>query len=117
MGLLNWFGKRGAARALARSAHETYLKYKTNDPNLSEAEIAKTIFTQRCSLRNLNKTEQIRFKEYLETGDEVDSLLKLCLAMIHILLNITEADGIAHQTLQKIIEEELTLLGHKIPSV
>ncbi len=117
MGLFNWLGKRGEARILARSASEAYLKHKTQTPELSEAEIAQKLFMQRCSSRNLNKAEQLRFEKFLETEKEVNSLFNLCLAMVHILLNITEADGKAYQTLRKIIEEELTLMGHKIPSV
>ncbi len=114
MGLFNWFGKRGEARMLARSASEAYSKHKTQTPELSEEKIAEKLFMQRCSLKNLNKAEQIRFKEYLETGEEADSLLKLCLAMVHILLNITKADGKTYQTITKVIEEELSRSGYKV---
>lgn len=99
---------------LARSASETYLKNKAQNPDLSEAEIAQKLFMQRCSSKNLNKAEQIRFKEYLETGEEVDSLLKLCLAMVYIILNISEADGKAYQAIRKVIEEELSRSGYKV---
>ncbi len=111
MGIFKLIGKRGAAKALARSAHEAYLRYKAQDPNLSEAEIAQTIFTKRCSPGNLNKAEKIRFKKYLETDERVDSLIKLCLAMVYILLNISEADVKAYRLVEKIIEEELTRAG------
>ena len=111
MGIFKLIGKRGAARALARSAHEVYLKYKTGDPSLSEQEIAQTIFMQRCSPENLNKAEKIRFEKYLETEGKVDSLIKLCLAMVHILLNISSTDVKACRLVEKIIEEELTRAG------
>ena len=111
MGIFKWIGIRGAARALAGSAHETYLKYKTGDPNLSEQEIAQTIFMQRCSPTNLSKAQKIRFEKYLETEEKVDSLIKLCLAMVYILLNISASDVKAYRLVEEIIEAELTRAG------
>ena len=111
MGLFKLIGKRGAAKALARSAYEAYLRYKAQDPNLSEAEIAQTIFTKRCLPLNLNKAEKMRFEKYLETDGRVDSLIKLCLAMVYILLNISASDVRAYRLVEKIIEEELTRAG------
>ena len=101
---------------LARSASEAYSKNKAQNPDLSEAEISQKLFMQRCSSGNLNKADQLRFKKYLEAGETVDPQLKLCLAMVHILLNITEADGKTYQTIRKTIEEELSRSGHKISS-
>ncbi len=111
MGIFKLIGKRGAARALARSSNEAYLRYKAKDSNLSEQEIAQTIFMQRCSPKNLNKTEKLRFEKYLETEEKVDSLIKLCLAMIFILLNISRTDVKAYRQVEKIIEAELTRAG------
>jgi len=111
MGIFKLIGKRGAARALARSAYEAYLRYKSKNPNLSEAEIAQTIFMQRCSPENLNKTERLRFEKYLESEEKVDSLIKLCLAMVYVLLNISRTDVRAYRQVEKIIEVELTRAG------
>ncbi len=116
MGFFKLIGKRGAARAFARSAREAYLKYKAEDSNKSEEEIAGELFKNRCSSRNLNKAEKVRVKEYLEKEETVDSLFKLCLAMIYIILNISEADVKEYETVRKVIEAELTRLGHETPS-
>jgi hypothetical protein len=116
MGFLNIIWKRGAARTLARSAHEAYLKYKKSDPDLTEAEIAQKIFIQRCSPGNLNKEENLRYEKYTGTEQKVDSLFKLCLAMIYILLDVTEADARVYGLLKNIIEKELFMSGYKIPS-
>ena len=114
MGFFKLLGKRGAARNLARSAFEAFVKYKARDPNVSEAEAAQAIFMQRCSPGNLNKAEKIRFKTYLEKEEKVDSLLKLCLAMMYIILDISEADVKAYQTVRKVIEKELSRSGYKM---
>jgi hypothetical protein len=116
MGLFKLIGKKGAARTLARSAHEAYLKYIKNDSNLTEAEIAQKIFIQRCSPGNLNKEEKVRYEKYTGTEQKVDSLFKLCMAMVYILLGITKADTKAHHSVRKIIEEELFISGHKTTS-
>ncbi len=112
MGLFKLLGKRGAAKNLAISAFEAFMKYKARNPNISEAEIAQELFMQRCSPRNLNKAEKIRFKTYLEKEEKVDSLLKLCLAMMYIILDISESDERAYQTVRKVIEKELTRSGY-----
>ncbi len=101
---------------MARSAHEAYLKHKKSDPNLTEAEIAQKIFIQRCSPGNLNKDEKVRYEKYIGTEQKVDSLFKLCLAMIYILLDVTEADTKVYGSVRKIIEKELFMSGYKIPS-
>ncbi len=115
MGLFKRWGKRGAAKTLARSAYEAYLKYKSSAPNLTEAEIAHAVFMQRCSSRNLNKAEKARFEKYLETEKSVDSILKLCLAILYIVDDISENDAAAYSTVKKVIEEELGRSGYKIP--
>jgi hypothetical protein len=116
MGLFKLMGKKGAARTLARSAHEAYLKHKKSDPDLTEAEIAQKIFIQRCSPGNLNKEEKVRYEKYTGTEQKVDSLFKLCTAMTYILLNITKADARTYDSVRKIIEQELTGTGHKVAS-
>ena len=116
MGLFKLIGKKGTAKTLARSAHEAYLKYKKSDPNLTEAEIAQKIFIQRCSPGNLNKEESVRYEKYTGTEQKVDSLFKLCLAMIYILLDVTEADARVYGSVRKIVEKELFMSGYKIPS-
>ena len=115
MGLFNWWGKREAAKTLARSAYEAYLEYKSNAPNLTEAEIAHAVFMQRCSSGNLNKEERARFGKNLETERSVDSIFKLCLAILFILGNISDNDAAAYSTVKKVIEEELGRSGYKIP--
>jgi len=109
-------GKRGAARTLAKSAHEAFLKYKTDNQDLSEAEIAEALFKQRCSPANLNRAEKLRFDKYLETK-KVDSLFTLCMAMIYIMLNISETDVTSYNSVKKIIEYELAVAGHKTNSI
>lgn len=116
MGLFNWWGKRGAARTLARSAYEAYLKYKSNAPNLTEAEIAHAVFMQRCSSKNLSKAEKARFEKYLETEKTVDSIFKLCLAILYIVDDISENNAGTYSTVKKVVEEELSNAGYKIRS-
>jgi hypothetical protein len=115
MGLFKQWGKRGAAKTLARSAYEAYLKYKSSAPNLTEAEIAHAVFVQRCSPRNLNKAEKTRFEKYPGSEKPVDSIFKLCLAMLYIVDDISENDATAYSRVKKVIEEELSRLGYKIP--
>ncbi len=117
MGFFKRIGKRGAARTLAKSAHEAFIKYKKDNPDLPEAEIAEELFKQRCSPGNLNKAEKVRFNKYLEEQGKADSLFKLCLAMIYILLDVSEADVKEYEIVRKVIEEELVRSGHEIPSV
>ncbi len=117
MGLFRRIGKRGAARTLARSAHEALIKYKTDNPDLSEAEIAEELFKQRCSPGNLNKAEKVRFKKYLEEQGKADSLFNLCLAMIYIILDVSETDVKGYEIVRKVIEKELARSGHESPSV
>ena len=117
MGLFKWGGKREAAKTLARSAYKAYLKYKLSAPNLTEAEIAHAVFMQRCSSRNLNKAEKARLEKYMETEKLVDSIFKLCLAILYIIDDISENDAPAYSTVKKVIEEELGRSGYKIPPV
>jgi hypothetical protein len=113
MGLFKRWGKRAAAKILARSAYEAYLKHKSSAPDLTEAEIAHAIFMQRCSSRNLNKAEKVRFEKYLETEKSVDSIFKLCLAIFYIVDNISENDAAIYSMVKKVIEEELGRSGYK----
>ncbi len=115
MGLFKLWGKRGAAKTLARSAYEAYLKYKASAPDLTEAEIAHVVFMQRCSLKNLNKAEKARFEKYQETDKSVDSIFKLCLAVLYIVDDISEDDAAAYSTVKKVIEEELSRSGYRSP--
>ncbi len=108
-------GIRGAAKTLARSAYEAYLKYKSSAPNLTDAEIVQAVFMQRCSSGNLNKAEKERFEKYLKTEKSVDSVFKLCLAILYIVDDISENDAAAYSTVKKVIEEELSRSGYKIP--
>ena len=116
MDFFKMIGKRGAARTLARSAHEAFLKYKADNPDTSEAEIAEELFNQRCSPGNLNKAEKLRFNNYHETEETVDSIYKLCFAVLYIVDDISKDDVKSYSTARKIIEEELTRSGYKIPS-
>lgn len=111
MGLFKRWGKRAAAKILARSAYEAYLKHKSSAPDLTEAEIAHAVFMQRCSSRNLNKAEKVRFEKYTEKS--VDSIFKLCLAIFYIVDNISENDAAIYSMVKKVIEEELGRSGYK----
>ncbi len=116
MGIFKMIGKKGAARALASSAHEAFIKYKTDNPGFSEAEIAEELFKQRCLPGNLNKEEKVRYDKYTGKEQKVDTLFKLCMAMIYILCDVTEDDARTYQSIRKIIEEELSGSGHNITS-
>lgn len=116
MGLFKRWGIRGAAKILARSAYEAYLKYKASAPDLTEGEIAHAVFMQRCSTKNLSKAEKARFEKYLETEKSVDSILQLCLAVLYIVDDISENDTAVYSMVNNVIEEELGRSGYKIPS-
>ena len=114
MGLFTCLIKNlNVAGVIAKKAHEEYMKFKMHDTDITEAEIAQVIFMLRGSSQNYGRYERLRFNSYLEKNIDIDSLYKLCLAIVYIELNISPSDGKAFFMATEAIQNELFKYGYK----
>ncbi len=118
MGLFKWLQKRGLAGMIPRNAYQQYQKWRRKDSTLSEAEIARGIFSLRYIMGKpiLNREEIAKLSSYMESNFECESLMDFCLVSLDIEGHIDPLDGKAFLNTTRIIIDELKRLGFTVRS-
>lgn len=111
MGFLKWLARIGSTGGIARSQVIKYRRFKVQNPQASEYEIANALLMDRFRLLPPTSKEKARLDNFLADQGEVHDMIGLCMTIFEIETGLKAADGPAYFMAAEVIEEELMKRG------